>query len=58
MKQFAAIGGASTYHQLFLDQFFGAELGGAINDVSAQLATGDITPEDAAKMLEETRQFQ
>ncbi len=58
LKQFAAIGGASTYHQLFLDQFYGSTLGGAINDVSAQLATGDITPEEAAKHLEETRQFQ
>ncbi|MGR3814053.1 MAG: ABC transporter substrate-binding protein [Cognatishimia activa] len=58
LKQFAAIGGASTYHQLFLDQFFGSELGGAINDVSAQMATGDITPEAAAKLLEETRAFQ
>ena len=58
LKQFADIGGASTYHQLFLDQFFGSSLGGAINDVSAQMATGDITPEDAAKLLEETRQFQ
>ncbi|WP_136656572.1 extracellular solute-binding protein [Nitratireductor sp. XY-223] len=58
LKQFAAIGGASTYHQLFLDQFFGSTLGGAINDVSAQMATGDITPEEAAKLLEETRQFQ
>jgi len=58
LKQFAAIGGASTYHQLFLDQFFGADLGGAINDVSAQLATGDITPEEAAEQLEEVRQFQ
>ena len=58
MKEFAAIGGSSTYHQLFLDQYFGASLGGTINDVSAQMATGDITPEDAAKLLEETRQFQ
>lgn len=58
LKQFAAIGGASTYHQLFLDQFFGSELGGAINDVSAQMATGDITPEAAAELLEETRAFQ
>ena len=58
LKQFAAIGGASTYHQLFLDQFFGSSLGGAINDVSAQMATGDITPEAAAELLEETREFQ
>lgn len=58
LKQFAAIGGASTYHQLFLDQFFGSTLGGAINDVSAQMATGDITPEEAAELLEETRAFQ
>ena len=58
LKEFAEIGGASTYHQLFLDQFFGSTLGGAINDVSAQLATGDITPEEAAAVLEETREFQ
>ena len=58
LKQFADIGGASTYHQLFLDQFFGSELGGVINDVSAQMATGDITPQEAAELLEETRQFQ
>ncbi|MES0864292.1 extracellular solute-binding protein [Ruegeria sp. SCPT10] len=58
LKQFAAIGGASTYHQLFLDQYFGSSLGGAINDVSAQMATGDITPEAAAELLEDTRAFQ
>ena len=58
LKQFAAIGGGSTYHQLFLDQFFGSTLGGAINDVSAQMATGDISPEEAARVLEETRAFQ
>lgn len=58
LQKFAAITAQSTYHQLFLDQFFGSELGGAINDVSAQLATGDITPEEAAKSLEETRAFQ
>ena len=58
LKEFAAIGGGSTYHQLFLDQYFGSALGGAINDVSAQLATGDITPEEGAALLEETRQFQ
>ncbi len=58
LKQFAAIGGGSTFHQLFLDQALGADLGGAVNDVSAQLATGDITPKEAAEILEETRQFQ
>lgn len=58
LKQFANIGGASTYHQLFLDQYFGSELGGVINDVSAQLATGDVTPQEAAELLEETRAFQ
>ena len=58
LKQFAAIGGGSTFHQLFLDQALGADLGGAVNDVSAQLATRDITPERAAEILEETRQFQ
>ncbi|WP_421853605.1 ABC transporter substrate-binding protein [Oricola sp.] len=58
LAQFAEIGGGSTYHQLFLDQYFGSTLGGAINDASAQMATGDMTPEEAAEFLEETRQFQ
>ena len=58
LKQFAELLSNSSYHQLFLDQALGADLGGAVNDVSAQLATGDITPEEAAAILEETREFQ
>ena len=58
LKQFAELLSNSTYHQLFLDQALGADLGGAVNDISAQLATGDITPADAAAILEETREFQ
>lgn len=58
LKDIAAIGSKGTYLQLFLDQFFGATLGGAINDASAQLATGDTTPEEVAESLESTRQLQ
>ena len=58
LSEFAVMGGKASYHQLFLDQFFGSELGGAINDVSAQMATGDITAAEAAELLEETRAFQ
>ena len=58
LSEVADVLSASTFHQLFLDQALGADLGGAVNDVSAQLATGDITADEAAAFLEETRQFQ
>lgn len=48
----------SSYHQLFLDQALGASVGGTVNDVSADLASGATTPEEAAERLEEARMFQ
>lgn len=58
VREIADMLARSTYHQLFLDQALGASLGGVVNDVAAQLASGDITPEEAAEALEEARQFQ
>lgn len=41
----------STFLQLYLDQFFTAEVGTAINDQTALLFAGETTPEDAAAAI-------
>jgi raffinose/stachyose/melibiose transport system substrate-binding protein len=43
----------SQWHQIFLDQDLGADVGGVVNDVSLQLATGDIDPQGAAELIQE-----
>ncbi len=43
----------SQWHQLFLDQDLGADVGGVVNDISLQLATGDIDPQGAADLIQE-----
>ena len=48
---------ASSYHQIFLDQFLGASVGATVNDISADLAQGAITPEDAAAQVQEAWEF-
>ncbi|MBE3638555.1 ABC transporter substrate-binding protein [Mangrovicoccus algicola] len=48
---------ASPEHQIFLDQFLGASVGGTINDISAELVSGDVTPEDAAARIQEAWDF-
>lgn len=48
---------ASSYHQIFLDQYLGASVGATINDISADLAQGAITPEDAAAQVQESWDF-
>ena len=45
---------AATFIQLFLDQFFTAEVGGQINDQSALLFAGETTPEEAAAAITAT----
>jgi raffinose/stachyose/melibiose transport system substrate-binding protein len=45
-----ALNGA-TFHQQFLDQFFTAEIGAAVNDQTALLFAGETTPEDAAAAI-------
>lgn len=49
---------ASEYHQLFLDQALGSSVGATVNDVSADLAAGVVTPQEAAEQIEEARLFQ
>ena len=46
----------SSYHLLFLDQTLGPSLGSVVNDVSLALATGNVTPQAAAKQIEDARQ--
>jgi raffinose/stachyose/melibiose transport system substrate-binding protein len=43
----------SQWHQIFLDQDLGADVGGVVNDISLQLATGDIDPKGAADLIQE-----
>ena len=43
---------ASTYHQLFLDQALGSDVGATVNDVAADLAQGATTPQEAAKTVQ------
>ena len=46
----------SSFHLLFLDQTLGPSVGSVVNDVSLALATGNVTPEAAAKQIEDARQ--
>ena len=47
----------SGYHQLYLDQALGASVGATLNDVTAEIATGEITPQQAATRVEEARKM-
>ncbi|MGO4569293.1 ABC transporter substrate-binding protein [Rhizobium sp. 2YAF20] len=44
---------ASQYHQVFLDQALGADVGATFNDVSADLAQGGVTPQEAATKIQD-----
>ncbi|ETX14288.1 ABC transporter substrate-binding protein [Roseivivax halodurans JCM 10272] len=48
---------SSAYHQIFLDQFLGASVGATVNDISADLAQGAVTPEEAAAQVQEAWDF-
>ena len=54
----AALVPESTYVHGFVDQILGADLGGAVNDVSTELVSGTISPEDAIEALQEAYDFQ
>src|SRR5690606_27014548 len=49
---------ASSYHQIFYDQMLGPSVGRVVNDVSADLAAGVITPEEAAATVQEAWEFE
>jgi raffinose/stachyose/melibiose transport system substrate-binding protein len=46
----------APYLQIVYDQFLGANVGRVVNDISADLAAGATTPEEAAKTVEEAWQ--
>ncbi|AJQ94571.1 extracellular solute-binding protein [Gynuella sunshinyii] len=52
-QQIAANIANAQWHQVYLDQALGADIGGTINDFSAMLATGDIDAKGAVEMLQE-----
>ena len=47
----------SQYHQIFYDQFLGADIGRVVNDVSTDLAAGIISPEEATAQVQEAWEF-
>lgn len=47
----------APHHQLYLDQALGGIVGAAVNDASAEMATKEITPEEAAERIEEAREI-
>lgn len=51
--QISAALGHSNFHQVFLDQALGADVGATFNDMSADLAQGNTTPEDAAAAIQD-----
>ena len=52
MKMIAANLAKSKYHQNFYDQSLGPSVGRVVNDVSAEIAGGSMSPQDAAKAIE------
>ena len=42
---------AATFVQLFLDQYFTPEVGGAVNDATQTLFAGSASPEEAAAAI-------
>ena len=49
--------GVSKFHQIFLDQMLGADVGATFNDVAAELSQDDITADEAASVLQESWDF-
>lgn len=43
----------AKWHAIFFDQELGADVGGVVNDVSAELSDNAITPEEAANLVKE-----
>jgi raffinose/stachyose/melibiose transport system substrate-binding protein len=52
MKQIAANLAKSNYHQNFYDQSLGPSVGRVVNDVTAEIAGGSMTPQQAATAIQ------
>lgn len=48
----------SQWHQIFLDQDLGADVGGVVNDISLRLAMNTIDPATAAELIQEAWELQ
>ena len=44
---------ASQYHQNFYDQDLGPSVGRVVNDATAEIAGGSMTPKQAAKAIQD-----
>ncbi|XUM21278.1 extracellular solute-binding protein [Bradyrhizobium oligotrophicum S58] len=55
MKLIASNLAKSNYHQNFYDQSLGPSVGRVVNDVSAEIAGGSMSPQEAAKAIEAAR---
>jgi raffinose/stachyose/melibiose transport system substrate-binding protein len=49
--------GRSKYHQIFYDQMLGPSVGAVVNDVSADIAAGVMTPKEAAQAVQRAWQL-
>lgn len=56
-KKVASDIAGSSYHQIFLDQYLGPSVGATVNDVSADLAQGATTPQQAVDQIQESWDF-
>jgi raffinose/stachyose/melibiose transport system substrate-binding protein len=52
MKQIADNLAKSNYHQNFYDQSLGPSVGRVVNDVTAEIAGGSMTPQEAAGAIQ------
>lgn len=57
MKVIAENIARSSWHQVFWDQALGANVGGVINDISAELTSGDETPQGAVDRIQQAWEF-
>ena len=53
LKQAAEELSKSTWHQIYLDQDLGPDVGLVVNDVATDIVSGDATPADAAQKIQE-----
>ena len=48
---------AETWHQNYLDQDLGPDVGRVVNDMSVAIVSGQISPSDAAQQIEQTKEM-
>jgi raffinose/stachyose/melibiose transport system substrate-binding protein len=53
LRQIAENVSRSKYHQIYYDQMLGPSVGAVVNDISADLASGRMKPEDAAEAVQQ-----